>query len=112
MISRRTTQVPTKDALREIAILALADVSKNAKATPAARAAAARTILETLGDIGRLQEVASRASKSTTELSVDELNEEIERLGLNAKGEPPPTQKQVDKEIKDLLTMKHRDIKA
>lgn len=77
---RGKTVIPHKDKLREIAILALVDVSQNAKATPAARAAAARTILESLGDIGRLQELATRAEKSLTELSNEEMDAEIARL--------------------------------
>lgn len=111
MVSQRKTSLPTKDALRDIAISALIDVSQNAKATPAARAAAARTILESIGDIGRLQELASRAAKPLTELSVDEIDAEIERL------QQVPTAKQVDEELKRLRKVEppiaiHRDIKS
>lgn len=77
MASRK---IPPKEDLRQIAIFALIRVSRDAKSPPAAAAAAARTILETIGDIGRLQEVARQAEKPLTELTSRELDEEIERL--------------------------------
>jgi hypothetical protein len=77
--------IPPKDIQREVAILALLDVAQNAKATPAARAAAARTLLEALGDIGRLQELASTAAKPLTELTPNEIDEEISRLSGGVK---------------------------
>jgi hypothetical protein len=42
-------------------------------------AAAARTLLETLGDIGRLQEIARQAEKPLNEMNARELDEEIRR---------------------------------
>lgn len=75
----RKTTIPTKDALRRIATQALTDVAADANAPPAARAAAARTLLESIGDIGRLQEMARKAEKPLSELSVAELDAEIAR---------------------------------
>ena len=72
--------IPPKEALREVAIKALVSVAEDPDAAPAARAAAARTLLETIGDLGRLQEVARRAEKPLTELSAAELDAELARL--------------------------------
>lgn len=72
--------LPTKDYIRRVSIAALLEVAQNAKAVPAARAAAARTLLESLGDIGRLQELGRRSEKPLTEMSPAELDEEIARL--------------------------------
>lgn len=81
---RRTKPLPTREELRQTAISALVDVSKDATAPPAARAAAARTLLESIGDIGRLQEVQRSAEKPLTELSASELDQEIARLRSTA----------------------------
>ena len=70
----------SKDELRQIALHALVEVADDGDAPAAARAAAARTILESLGDIGRLQEVARASEKPLTEMSAKEVQEEIERL--------------------------------
>ena len=78
--SKTPVSTPTKDELREIATLALVSVAANAKAPAAARAAAARTLLESLGDIGRLQEVAKRAEKPLNEMTAAEVDSEIARL--------------------------------
>jgi hypothetical protein len=69
--------VPPKDELRRIATLALIAVASDPGAPSAARAAAARTLLESLGDIGRLQEIARAAERPLNELSLQELDEEI-----------------------------------
>jgi hypothetical protein len=55
-------------------------VADDEEAPAAARAAASRTILESLGDIGRLQEVARQAEKPLTEMTSREIDEEIQRL--------------------------------
>jgi hypothetical protein len=70
-------QVPPKDEVRRIATLALIAVAGDTKAPSAARAAAARTLLESLGDIGRLQEIARAAERPLNELSLQELDAEI-----------------------------------
>jgi hypothetical protein len=75
-----STNTPTKDELREAALHTLLQVAKNSNAPPAARAAAARTLLESVGDIGRLQEIARRAEKPLTELTKTEIDAELERL--------------------------------
>lgn len=50
------------------------------KAPPAARAAASRTLLESLGDIGRLQDIVRRSEKPLNEMNAAELDAEIARL--------------------------------
>jgi hypothetical protein len=55
-------------------------VAGDENAPPAARAAAARTLLESLGDIGRLQELARQAEKPLSQLSAAELDAEIDRV--------------------------------
>jgi hypothetical protein len=79
MVSRPPKSVPPKDEIRRVATLALIEVSNSQKAPPAARAAAARTLLESLGDIGRLQEIARAAEKPLADMSLTELDEEIQR---------------------------------
>ena len=69
--------LPTKDELRRIATLALSEVAADRGAAPAARAAAARTLLESLGDIGRLQELARSSEKPLSEMTLSELDEAI-----------------------------------
>jgi hypothetical protein len=70
-------QIPPKDEVRRVSTLALIDVASDKSAPSAARAAAARTLLESLGDIGRLQEIARAAERPLNELSLQELDEEI-----------------------------------
>jgi hypothetical protein len=52
-------------------------VAGDANAPPAARAAAARTLLESIGDIGRLQELQRQAEKPLSQLTAAELDQEI-----------------------------------
>lgn len=78
MTRKRTTNgLPTKDDLRRVALVALREVAADKAAPSAARAAAARTILESLGDIGRLQELARATEKPLAEMSLAELDEAI-----------------------------------
>lgn len=80
----KTTQtVPPRDEIRRIATLALLAVSSDRNAPAAARAGAARTLLESLGDIGRLQEIARASERPLSELTLSELDAEI------AKAKPP-----------------------
>jgi hypothetical protein len=71
--------VPPKDEIRRVSTLALLDVASDQTAPSAARAAAARTLLESLGDIGRLQELARAAERPLSELSLAELDAEIQK---------------------------------
>jgi hypothetical protein len=67
--------------LKAIAIATLRDVAGNAKNPAAARAAAARTLLEMLGEVGRLQEKSGlKSEKSLVEMTSSELDGELERL--------------------------------
>ena len=81
----RLIKTPPKDELRIIAINALVAVANDKTAPAAARAAASRTLLESLGDIGRLQEMARQSEKPLTEMSPRELDQEIQRLKGAAK---------------------------
>jgi hypothetical protein len=70
--------IPVKDEIRRVATNALLAVAGDTKAPSAARAAAARTLLESLGDIGRLQEIARANERPLTELSLAELDQMID----------------------------------
>lgn len=63
----------------DLARLALREVASSARAPASARAAAARTLLEAGGLIGRLQE-KPRNTKGLHEMSREELEAEIARL--------------------------------
>lgn len=73
-------EIPSKESIRAIATSSLLSVAQNGKAPPAARAAASRTLLESLGDIGRLQDVVRGREKPLNEMNARELDEEIARL--------------------------------
>jgi hypothetical protein len=77
----RTESVRVSADLKAIAIATLRDVAGNAKNPAAARAAAARTLLEMLGEVGRLQEKSGlKSEKSLVEMTSSELDGELERL--------------------------------
>jgi hypothetical protein len=80
MVTKPTAKMPSEDEIRETAIQSLMRVARDKMAPPAAVAAASRTLLESLGDIGRLQETARRNDKNLNELTKDELDAEIARL--------------------------------
>jgi hypothetical protein len=65
------------------------DVAADSAAPPAARAAASRTLLESIGDIGRLQEVSRAAEKPLNEMNAKELDAEIQRLQPKRVAAPP-----------------------
>lgn len=69
------------EALKRVAIDTLTAVANDAQAPAAARAAAARTLLELIGAIGRLQVPESGSETPVAELSAIELEAEIARLG-------------------------------
>jgi len=70
------------DDIKDVALSALLEVAANNKAPAAARAAAARTMLEAIGAIGRLQDLArlDESKRSASEMSADEIAGEIARL--------------------------------
>lgn len=74
------------DGLKRVAIETLTLVCADTQAPAAARAAAARTLLELIGSIGRLQVPESGSETPVSELSASELDREIERLGAIAAG--------------------------
>ena len=69
------------EVVRRVAQAALLDIAQDPKAAAAARAGAARTLLESIGVIGRLQEVVHGSEKPATEMTVTELEAEIARMG-------------------------------
>jgi hypothetical protein len=72
-------------SLKQIAIETLQGVCEDLLAPAAARAAAARTLLELLGEIGRLQvEKRSGTESPLGELSAVDLDREIARLAALA----------------------------
>ena len=73
-------KIPDRDILRNIATRSLVEVAEDKKAPAAARAAASRTLLESIGDIGRLQEVSRQAEKPLNEMNAQEVEAEIARL--------------------------------
>lgn len=76
------------DDLKAIAIATLKAVANDEKAPAAARAAAARTLLEMIGAIGRLQVPESGSETSLAEMSASDLDAEIDRLRTLAGGAP------------------------
>ena len=80
MAAKSKPEIPPEDEIRATATLALLRVAQDRMAPPAAIAAAARTLLESLGDIGRLQEVSRKSEKNLSELTKQELDAEIARL--------------------------------
>jgi hypothetical protein len=71
----------SSDALRRAALETLKGVAEDVDAPAAARASAARTMLEAIGAIGRMQDTRRLdEDRSVTEMSPVEINEEILRL--------------------------------
>src|SRR6188768_2271976 len=70
------------DDIKDVALSALLEVAANNKAPAAARAAAARTMLEAIGAIGRLQDLArlDESKRNAAEMSPEEISNEISRL--------------------------------
>jgi hypothetical protein len=80
--------VNVSDDLRAEAVAVLRAVSADTKAPAAARAAAARTLLEMLGAVGRLQEKdAGTGTRALSEMSAVELDNELARLAPIVNGE-------------------------
>ncbi len=67
--------------MREIAIAALVRVASDADAPAAAQAQAARTLAEMAGLIGPRAVPDTGASKPASEMTLDEINAELTRLG-------------------------------
>ena len=80
LVEKSKPELKSKEELRQVAIQALVEVAEDPEAPAAARAAASRTLLESLGDIGRLQEVARASEKPLTEMTAKEIDEELVRL--------------------------------
>jgi ribosomal protein S12 methylthiotransferase accessory factor YcaO len=75
---KRPLPIDTNEAIRAVAMSALNTVAMDANASPSARAAAARTMLEAIGVIGRLQDLGRMSeNRNAVEMSREELNEKI-----------------------------------
>jgi hypothetical protein len=73
---------------KTLAISTLCDIAENQESPAAARALAARTILEMLGEIGKLQTERPKENKSLHEMTRAELDAELRRLDSLAKRAP------------------------
>ena len=81
MTGQTTTAGEQPETLQDLAMKTLRSVMSDANAPAAARQAAARTALETLGVIGRnSQALQDLEVKDLSALSVRELDAEIKRL--------------------------------
>jgi hypothetical protein len=77
----KTPQLNSNESLRDVALSALVDVASNLNAPAAARAAAARTLMEAIGAIGRLQDLGRISeNRNASEMTPTEISEEIARL--------------------------------
>lgn len=65
---------------QEIALQALRDVAGDATAQPSARAAAARTLLEVKGLLGKHQPEPTTTDKPLSSMSAQEIDEWIEKI--------------------------------
>ena len=75
------SQNDTGKSLEELALEALRAVAGDSTAPAAARAAAARTLLEACGKLGRNQEIiADTKDKDLSTMSLSDLDKEIKRL--------------------------------
>jgi len=82
------------DDIKDAAMAALLDVVNNKQSPAAARAGAARTMLEAIGAIGRNQDLAKLDERRPlAEMSPGEVNQEIARLASKL---PRPKIKKLD----------------
>ena len=78
------------DITRELAIETLTSICRDTEAPASARALASRTLLEMLGEIGKLQTERPKENKSLHEMTRAELDAELRRLDSLAKRAPKP----------------------
>jgi hypothetical protein len=74
-----------ENALRNLALSTLRGICEDPKSPKNAKAVAARCLLETLGDIGKLQSQKPKENKMLHEMNRDELDAEFLRLASKAK---------------------------
>lgn len=78
-------------SVRRVATSALLQVAADAEAPASARAQAARSLLELIGDLGaKAAPLKEREAADLTQLSPDELRAELDALGVD---EPTPGRK-------------------
>lgn len=75
-----------ENGLRNLAISTLKGICEDPKSPKNAKAVAARTLLETLGDIGKLQSQKPKENKMLHEMNRDELDAELLRLAPKTNG--------------------------
>ena len=86
-------QPRSNDVIRQIALDALVAVASDEEASASARAAAARTLMESIGVIGRLQDLGRLSEeRNATEMTPNEISDEIARLSHRL---PPPKLRKV-----------------
>ena len=73
-----------ENGLRNLALSTLRGICEDPKSPKNAKAVAARTLLETLGDIGKLQSQKPKENKMLHEMNRDELDAELMRLAPKA----------------------------
>ena len=73
-----------ENTLRNLALSTLRGICEDPKSPKNAKAVAARTLLETLGDIGKLQSQKPKENKMLHEMNRDELDAELMRLAPKA----------------------------
>jgi hypothetical protein len=77
-----------KKSYKDLAISTLTAICEDASAPASARALASRTLLEMLGEIGKLQTERPKENKSLHEMTRAELDAELRRLDSLAKRAP------------------------
>lgn len=86
--TKKNNDLSTRDRLRRAAVSALETVATDAGAPAAARAQAARTLLELLGELGRNAAPGGElAERDVSTMSAQELDQELARMRRLCGGE-------------------------
>ena len=81
---------PDFSSIKDLAVATLKAICDDPDAPKHAKATAARTLLEMLGEIGKLQVEKPKENKSLHEMTRAELDAELRRLDSLAKRAPKP----------------------
>ena len=99
----------TIESDRELALKTLREICENSNAPAQSKASAARTILEVLGDIGRLQEIKKDSeNKLLSEMSKSELDLEIAKIARPVQTIPVEARRPVSGPSKLLKRKKYK----